>query len=397
MKNYFRTLYIEINNSNLIFFVGEKNEHRNEVIYKISIPIKGVENRQISDFDQIFKLIKDNVYLIEQKLNYTFKDLVLILENLNPQFINLTGFKKLNGSQILRENINFILNTLKSYVDKIETKKTILHIFNSKFFLDKKKIDNLPIGLFGDFYSHELSFSLIKSNDYKNLKNIFDECNLKIKKILLKSFLKGAFISNKNENCETFFHIELNNQYSSIFYFENNSLKYKQDFKFGVDIILNDISKVTSLKQSTIKLILEKIELNKNISENELIEKEYFKDDNYVKIKKKLIYQIAMARAQEISELIIHKNINLKYYSKFAKVIFLEIMSKNISLNLKQILETSFSSNDKFDLKHLDSLLSEQMLETLNKIVHFGWKKEAIPIARTKKSLITRFFDTIFR
>tara|TARA_Y100000816_G_scaffold291151_1_gene281635 strand:- start:7004 stop:8197 length:1194 start_codon:yes stop_codon:yes gene_type:complete len=397
MKNYFRTLYIEINNSNLIFFVGEKNEHRNEVIYKISIPIKGVENRQISDFDQIFKLIKDNVYLIEQKLNYTFKDLVLILENLNPQFINLTGFKKLNGSQILRENINYILNTLKSYVDKIETKKTILHIFNSKFFLDKKKIDNLPIGLFGDFYSHELSFSLIKSNDYKNLKNIFDECNLKIKKILLKSFLKGAFISNKNENCETFFHIELNNQYSSIFYFENNSLKYKQDFKFGVDIILNDISKVTSLKQSTIKLILEKIELNKNISENELIEKEYFKDDNYVKIKKKLIYQIAMARAQEISELIIHKNINLKYYSKFAKVIFLEIMSKNISLNLKQILETSFSSNDKFDLKHLDSLLSEQMLETLNKIVHFGWKKEAIPIARTKKSLITRFFDTIFR
>ena len=40
---------------------------------------------------------------------------------------------------------------------KLEKKK-IFHIFNSKFFLDKKKIENLPIGLFGDFYSHELSF-----------------------------------------------------------------------------------------------------------------------------------------------------------------------------------------------------------------------------------------------
>ena len=55
----------------------------------------------------------------------------------------------------------------------------------------------LPIGLFGDFYSHELSFSLINNNDYKNLNNIFEKCNLKIKKILLKSFVEGSHISNK--------------------------------------------------------------------------------------------------------------------------------------------------------------------------------------------------------
>ena len=76
----------------------------------------------------------------------------------------------MNGSQILRENITYILNTLKSYINEIETKKNIIHIFNSKFYLDNKKIENLPIGLFGDFYSHELSFVLINSNDYKNLK-----------------------------------------------------------------------------------------------------------------------------------------------------------------------------------------------------------------------------------
>ena len=73
----------------------------------------------------------------------------------------------MNGTQILRENITYILNNLKSYVNMIESKKTILHIFNSKFYLDNKKIDNLPIGLFGDFYSHELSFTLLNSNEYK--------------------------------------------------------------------------------------------------------------------------------------------------------------------------------------------------------------------------------------
>ena len=76
----------------------------------------------------------------------------------------------MNGSQILKENITYILSTLKSLIEETELNKKILHIFNSKFFLDNNNIENLPIGLFGDFYSHELSFSLINKNDYKNLK-----------------------------------------------------------------------------------------------------------------------------------------------------------------------------------------------------------------------------------
>ena len=45
-------------------------------------------------------------------------------------------------------------------------KKTILHIFNDKFILDQKNIENLPIGLFGNFYYHELCFFLFNTNDY---------------------------------------------------------------------------------------------------------------------------------------------------------------------------------------------------------------------------------------
>ena len=104
------------------------------------------------------------------------------------------------------------MNTLKSCVDETEAKKKVLHIFNSKFNLDNKEIENLPIGLFGDFYSHELSFTLINKNDYKNLKNIFDRCNLKIKKILVKSFVTGSNISDKNNNFETFHHIKINDK-----------------------------------------------------------------------------------------------------------------------------------------------------------------------------------------
>ena len=117
----------------------------------------------------------------------------------------MTGYKKLNGSQVSKENVTYILNTLKSSVDEIEFKKTVVHIFNSNFFLDNKKIDNLPIGLFGDFYSHELSFILMNKNDYKNLEYVLDKCNLKIKKILIKSFIESAYLSNNNKNTRDFF------------------------------------------------------------------------------------------------------------------------------------------------------------------------------------------------
>ena len=111
-----------------------------------------------------------------------------------------------------------------------QRQKNILHIFNSEFNLDNKKIENLPIGLFGDFYSHELSFTLIDKNNYKNLKNIFDKCNLKIKKILSKSFIKGSNISDNYNNFETFYYVKLNDKNIKIFYFENNALKSENNF-----------------------------------------------------------------------------------------------------------------------------------------------------------------------
>ena len=143
MEIYSPTLFIEINKSDYIFLVGDENEQCNFIlIYKCIVPIQGIENYRIINFNQVLSDIKKNIYLIESKFNFTFKDTVLIINNFNLSFINLTGFKKLNGSQILKENITYILNSLKSHVNETENKKTIIHIFNSKFNLDKKKIEN---------------------------------------------------------------------------------------------------------------------------------------------------------------------------------------------------------------------------------------------------------------
>jgi cell division protein FtsA len=396
MNNINHELYIEINDSNYIFFVGEMNEHNNfKIIHKSEVHIEKIEKNTTLNLKKNFNLIKENIYIIEQKLNFTFKELVLILDNLSTKYINLTGFKKLNGSQISRENITYILNTLKSCVDEIEFEKTILHIFNSRFYLDNKEIYNLPVGLFGDFYAHEMSFVLINTNDYKNLKNIFDKCNLKIKKIFTKSFIEGAYICEKKKNIKNFFQIKINQKNSKIFYYENNSLKFEQLFNFGTDIIIKDISKITSLNLNIIKNIIKKIKLKDNIAENELIEENLLINCKHKKIKKKLIYDIALARINEIFEIILFKNINFKYYKNFCKDIFLDLDDKPQSKCFEKIY-SKVCSEYECHTNLTDSLFIKNTFNTVNKLVHYGWKSEAIPLTQSKKSLIARIFDAIF-
>ena len=114
--------------------------------------------------------------------------------------------------------------------------------------MDKKNIENLPIGLFGNFYSHELSFFLINTNDYKNLQNIFNKSNLRIKKNYFKNFAEGVNLISQNDNLKTFFINRYKQKFITNFLFENFSLKFFQDFKFGTDLIVNDIAKITYLK-----------------------------------------------------------------------------------------------------------------------------------------------------
>ena len=124
MKNFDYSLFVEINNLSYIFFVGYVDEHNNfKLVYKSEVPLVGMKDNSVSDLDSAFNVIKENIFLMEQKLNFTFKETILILENFKPTFINFSGYKKLNGSQVLRENITYILNTLKSCVDKFELKK----------------------------------------------------------------------------------------------------------------------------------------------------------------------------------------------------------------------------------------------------------------------------------
>ena len=66
-------------------------------------------------------------------MNVLFTDVNVIINQTDLDCINVSGFKKLNGNQILSEDISYILNDVKLKLSETEKHKTIIHLFNTKY------------------------------------------------------------------------------------------------------------------------------------------------------------------------------------------------------------------------------------------------------------------------
>lgn len=393
MEKNLPKLFIEINNFNLTIVAGKFDENDNfKLLEKIIFPHEVVKQNKFTNVDNISSTIKKNVEVIEGKINYMFKDVILILDSFNQTSINVSGYKKLNGSQVLKENISYILNSLKLAIMESEKEKTILHIFNSKSILDGVINENLPIGLFGNFYTHELTFFLIENNDLKNLKKIFEKISLNIEKILLKSFSEGTQLINQNKNNQNFFKVTINQDFSELFFFSGASFKFIEKFNFGTNIIFKDIEKICSIDINLIKKFLgDNFETKKEINENDLLEKKYFNDEKFRKIRKKLIYDIISARVEEITDIILTKNINLHNFKNDSYRVFVTLTESIFDKDF----EFYFSKN-KIKLEYIKKFDIESSISNIANLSLYGWRKEAIPVTQSKSSLVTRIFNYLF-
>ena len=398
MKTNTFDLFVEINDKNFIFVVGSYDEiHNLKIIEKKIVENEIFKKKFQSDLTKIQQLLKSTIQNLEEKLDCIFKEVVVILENFNFSCINISGFKKLNGSQVLRENISYILNSLKLAITETEKKEVIIHIFNSQSLLDKTSYENLPIGLYGNFFQHELSFFLMNNEEHKKIKTVFGKNNLKVKKILIKDYIEGVKLIDKKKNDGTFFIIKFNKDNVNLTYFEKSSFKFIQNFNFGTNLILKDIEKVCDISRSMIeRILLDRFFEEKDFEENEFLEVEYFKNEKFKKIKKQLIVDVSVARIEEFISLIYNNNKNLQLYKKENNLIYFLIEDQNIKNNFNSNFNYYFSKK----IPSQSSLINSFDLDTLfikaANISIFGWKKEAIPIIHTKKSFITRIFKSIF-
>ena len=392
-------LIISLTDDKIIFFVISYDENKNFKLLKSSSLVSdGIQNGKIVNINLVIKLIKTFLISIEDEVDSLFSKVSIIINPNNVNCLNISGYKKLNGSQVSKEDIIYILNDIKKIITTIEDKQSLVHLFNSSFSLDSDNLEDLPIGLFGDFYNQSMTFFLIDKNILKNIKLTFSSCGLNIERIILRSFAEGVNFLLKNQNNKNFITITLGNKKINISLFKNKSYIFTQDFDFGIDLVVQDISKLCSLNIDEVKFFLKETNLKlalENDSQS-YIEKKFFSNSPYRKIKHQLISDIIKARLDEIIDICYKKNSNLDFFKKNENTIYLFIENSKYFKNIQFILEKNKLINAEFVFgKNVDS----NELFGLNgavELISRGWEKEAIPVIQSKKSLITSFFSRLF-
>ena len=242
-------LIINLNDDKIIFFIIEFNENKDYKLLKnITVESQGVSNGRIADIELVVRLIKKTINYIEDELNYFFSKVSVVINPNNVICLNINGYKKLNGSQVSKEDITYILNDIKKTVLLNENRHSLIHLFNASFSLDSDNLENLPIGLFGEFYNQNMTFFLVNENIFKNIELVFNGCGLNLDRVILKPFVEGVNYFLKNQDIKNFTSITLEDKRINISIFRNKSYVYAQDFNFGADLIVKDISKLCSMK-----------------------------------------------------------------------------------------------------------------------------------------------------
>jgi len=392
-------LIINLKDNGIIFFVILYKKNKGyELIKKIFADSKGVQNGKIIDVKLTTELIRKNIDSIEDDLNYFFSIASIIISPINVNCLNISGYKKLNGSQVSKEDIAYILNDIKKIISLNEDKDSLVHLFNSSYSLDSDNLENLPIGLFGEFYNQNMTFFLVNKNILKNIKLVFNNCGINTDRIILKSFAQGINFLLKNKKNNNFTAITLEDKRINISLFKNKSYILAQDFDFGIDLIVKDISKLCSLKIEEVEFFLEEINLQSVLKDEKesYVERKFFSSSPYRKIKYQLIVDIFSARLDELIEICYKKNSNLDYLRKSNKAIYIIVEQCKYFKNIQYIIQKNNLINPEFIF---GESVEDNSLSSLNgaaELINNGWEKEAIPVIQSKKSIISTFFSKLF-
>ncbi len=357
----------------------------------------GIRKGKILDFESASKKINNDVRDLEKELNKIFKNISIIINEPETFCTNLSGFKKLNGSKVERKDLEYILNEAKSYILKNQEKNSIIHILNSNFTLDKIKANKIPLGLHGDHLSLHITFISLPTNNLKNIKALFNSCDLKIDRVISKPLVCGLDLLTKNKDTKNFVQINFNKESSSISLFENSSLVFLKIFPFGTNSIYKDVIQLCSINEKEIRNIIKKINLNdKKKVENQFIEKNFFIESDFKKLSVDHLKNIIEARIIDMIDYIFNKNKNLNYVNRRNIRTHLFFEDDNILENLGEIFLENFKIDKKTNQIHLLKLNDFLALSGAAELIFKGWDKEAIPLIHKKKYLISSFFERFF-
>ena len=398
---------IELGNINikcLIFKVKDNNE--SEILSTSITSSEGIHNGIVVNLTKASKAIRSCISITEKKAKILLKKINVVLEG--PEFLStkFTKHKKINGSKIHKDDIDFLLKEAKKQLILNDKKQSIIHIFNHNYVVDGKAFSDEPIGVYADSLSHEITFITIPKNNLRNINQAFIDCDIEIERLISNTFALGAKLLNNKELEFGSILVDIGFEKISLGLFKNLALVHSITLPMGINHITKDISKVCSLSMDESVVIRNNIDFsfqnNQNLFDaNGYLKNSYFINSSFRKISKNLILNVIKARLDEIFETV-KKQIIVPEFNLNSGIGFLLVGGGSYLPNIEKHCKKFFGPrikklSDNNNEKETD--LEKNFASCLGalRIIKDGWETEAIPETVDKNAKNISFLAKIFR
>ena len=396
---------IELDHINIKCLIFKTTGSNLEILSTSMVSSEGIHNDIIVNLTKASNVVRSCISSAEKKAKVSLKKINVIFEQ--PDFLctKFSKRKKIGGSQIHKDDIDFLLKEAKKQLINNDKNQSIIHIFNYNYIVDNKTFVEEPIGVYADLLTHEMTFITIPKNNLKNINQVFINCDIGIERLISRTFASGVeLLENKELEFGSAF-IDLGFEKISLGLFKNLALVHSITFPFGINHITKDISKVCSLNLDESLNIRNNIDFsfsnNKNLfDENNYLKNTFFVNSNFRKISKELIINVIKTRLDEII-LTIKKQLIVPGFSLTSGINFLLSGEGSNLFNIEKYFINFFGPNvkiiDKYDVEeNLD--LKKNFTACLGaiKIIKDGWETEAIPKISDRNIKKISFFDKIF-
>jgi len=398
---------IELGNVNikcLIFNIKDNND--SEILSTSITSSEGIHNGTVVNLTKATNAIRSCISSAEKKAKISLKKINVVLEE--PEFLStkFSKHKKINGSKIHKDDIDFLLKESKKQLIHNDQKQSIIHIFNHNYIVDGKAFAEEPIGVYADSLSHEMTFITIPKNNLKNINQTFIDCDIEIERLISNTFSLGVKLLNNKELKFGSILIDIGFEKISLGLFKNLALVHSTTLSMGINHITKDISKVCSLSMEESTVIRDDIDFsfqnNQSLfDENAYLKNTYFINSSYRKISKNLILNVIKARLDEIFETI-KKQIIVPGFNLNSGISFLLVGGGSYLFNIEKHCEKFFGPrikklSDNNNEKETD--LEKNFASCLGalRIIKDGWETEAIPEKVDKNAKKISFLAKIFR
>jgi len=398
---------IELGNINikcLIFKI--KNNNESEILSTSVTLSEGIHNGMVVNLTKASNAIRSCISAAEKKARILLKKINVVFEE--PEFLStkFSKHKKINGSKIHKDDIDFLLKEAKKQLILNDEKQSIIHIFNHNYIVDGKAFAEEPIGVYADSLSHEMTFITMPKNNLKNINQAFIDCDIEIERLISNTFALGVKLLNNKELEFGSILIDMGFEKISLGLFKNLALVHSITLSVGINHITKDISKVCSLNIDESEVIKNNIDFslqnNQDIfDKNDYLKNTYFINSSFRKISKSLILNVIKARLDEIFETI-KKHIIVPGFNLNSGIGFLLVGGGSHLLNIEKYCANFFGPNIKKlreNKNEKENYLDKNFASCLGalRIIKDGWETEAIPEMVGKNIKKVGFLGKIFK